>query len=147
MNRNPGVAGAIGALLVWAAALGACRQPPPGAPSSVPGGEPGRGRRAIAAYGCGSCHAIPGVAGAAGRVGPPLGGVAERAYLVGGLRNEPAALVSWIRFPQRVEPGTVMPNLGVSEGDARDIAAYLYSLARGGLGPPHLLPPSAIPAR
>jgi cytochrome c2 len=123
----------------------ACRDAPPGSPSYVPGGDPARGRQAVATYGCGSCHAIPGVPGAVGRVGPSLGGVGERAYLVGGLRNEPSELVRWIRFPQDVEPGTVMPALGVSEGDARDIAAYLYSLAAGGLGPPHLVSPQAIP--
>ena len=133
-------AAACGALLT----LG-CRDAPPGSPSFVPGGNAERGREAAAAYGCGSCHAIPGIPGAQGRVGPSLGGVGERAYLVGGLRNEPASLVRWIRFPQEIEPGTVMPALGVSEGDARDIAAYLYSLSAGGLGPPHLLSPQAIP--
>ena len=29
--------------------------------------------------------------------------------------------------PQRFEPGGAMPNLGVSEDDARDMAAYLYA--------------------
>jgi cytochrome c2 len=146
----PGAGKRISVLAAAAAAVGllagtACRDAPPGSPSYVPGGDPARGRLVVATYGCGSCHAIPGVPGAVGRVGPSLGGVGERAYLVGGLRNEPSALVRWIRFPQDIEPGTVMPALGVSEGDARDIAAYLYSLAAGGLGPPHLLSPQAIP--
>jgi cytochrome c1 len=44
------------------------------------------------------------------------------------LRNTPPNLVRWIREPQAVVPGNAMPNMGVSEVDARDIAAYLYTL-------------------
>ena len=44
------------------------------------------------------------------------------------LRNTPANLVRWIREPQAVVPGNAMPDMGVSEADARDIAAYLYTL-------------------
>jgi hypothetical protein len=48
--------------------------------------------------------------------------------------------------PDSVEPGTVMPTLGIPEQEARDIAAYLYlETATGGLGPPHLLPASLLP--
>jgi cytochrome c1 len=35
-------------------------------------------------------------------------------------------LIKWIRNPQQIEPGTAMPDLGVSEDEAGDIAAYLY---------------------
>jgi cytochrome c len=34
---------------------------------------------------------------------------------------------SGLRNPQSIEPGTIMPDLGLSESEARDIAAYLYS--------------------
>ena len=44
------------------------------------------------------------------------------------LRNSPANLVRWIRDPQGVVPGNAMPNMGVSDAEARDIAAYLYTL-------------------
>jgi cytochrome c1 len=37
-------------------------------------------------------------------------------------------MVRWLRFPQQVAPRTAMPNLGVTERDARDIAAYLATL-------------------
>lgn len=139
------------AMLVMAActvalALGACRQAPPPDPHVVPGGDPGRGRRLVASYGCGSCHVVPGVPGARGRVGPSLDGFARRSYIAGALRNEPVTLVRWIRAPQQVDPGTVMPNLGVTEPHARDIAAYLYTLGADGLGPPHLVSPHALPA-
>lgn len=92
------------------------------------GGDPVRGRAAIRAYGCHTCHEIPGVPGAAGRVGPSLEGVAVRMILAGRLPNDPENLMAWIRHPQRVQPGTVMPEMGVSEEAARDIAAYLYTL-------------------
>ena len=123
----------------------ACTEAPRTEQRMIAGGDARRGARHIAAYGCGSCHDIPGIPGASGRVGPPLGGFAERMFIAGALRNEGASLVRWIRFPQQVEPGTVMPDLGVTEPHARDIAAYLYTLGEGGLGPPHLIPSKVLP--
>ncbi len=84
------------------------------------------GRHLIASYGCGSCHFIPGVAGANGTVGPPLDRFYERMYIAGHLTNTEENLVKWIRNPQQVIPGTAMPNMGVTDKDAQDIAAYLY---------------------
>lgn len=97
-------------------------------PSDVAGGDPTRGSNALRAYGCGACHVIPGVVGAQGQVGPPLTQWALRAYIAGNLPNIPPNLVRWIRDPQAIEPGTAMPSLGVSEAEARDMAAYLYTL-------------------
>src|SRR5690606_20129849 len=87
-----------------------------------------RGRAAIVAYGCGACHEIDGVRGANGRVGPPLNGVADRVYIAGYLPNQPDVMVQWIMVPQAFRQPTAMPNLGVSEQEARDMTAYLYSL-------------------
>src|SRR6185312_7799352 len=81
----------------------------------------------IAGYGCGSCHTIGGISGANAEVGPNLGDFGQRRYIAGRLPNTPANLVAWIRNPQRIDPGNVMPDLGVTPRDARDIAAYLYS--------------------
>ena len=92
------------------------------------GGVPDRGRLAIEKYGCGSCHAIPGVAGANGIVAPPLDRIGSRMYLAGQFQNTPANMMQWIRHPQQHEPKTVMPDMGVTADDARDIAAYLYTL-------------------
>ena len=94
----------------------------------VPGGDAARGQRAISAYGCGACHVVPGVAGARGLVGPPLTSFAYRAYVAGSLPNTPPNLVRFLQTPQAIRPGSAMPNLDVAESDARDIAAYLYSL-------------------
>jgi cytochrome c len=111
-------------------ASGAARyQEPARGPGDVPGGRPEQGRLAMRQqYGCGACHVIPGVEGATGLVGPPLTHWSGRVYIAGNLANTPDNLVRWIRDPQGVEPGTAMPNLGVTEADARDIAAYLYTL-------------------
>lgn len=93
----------------------------------VRGGDPARGRVAIEQYGCGACHVIPGIRTATGRVGPQLVDLREQAYVAGTLPHQPENLVTWIRQPQQVNPLTAMPNLEVTESDARDIAAYLYN--------------------
>lgn len=93
-----------------------------------PAGDVEQGRIALARYGCGSCHHIPGVVGATAYVGPPLDAWAERSYIAGSLPNEPAYLEEWIRYPQAIEPGTAMPNLEVTAEEATDMAAYLYTL-------------------
>jgi cytochrome c2 len=97
----------------------------------VPGvgiGYPKAGREAFNQYACTSCHVIPGVVGADIHVGPPLTGLAERKYLAGVLPNTPANLVRWIRQPQAISAQSAMPNLGVGEQPALDMAAYLYRL-------------------
>jgi cytochrome c1 len=92
------------------------------------GGDPSRGQAAISRYGCSTCHTVPGVSGANGLVGPPLSQVASRVYLAGRLQNTPDNMIQWIRNPQGVDDKTAMPNLGVTETDARDITSYLYTL-------------------
>jgi cytochrome c1 len=92
------------------------------------GGDVRRGAEAIGRYGCGGCHEIPGIRRAGGTVGPPLTRVARRAYLGGQVPNSPAGMVQWIQHPQTIEPGSAMPDLRVTDQDARDIAAYLYTL-------------------
>jgi cytochrome c2 len=92
------------------------------------GGSVARGRRAFRHHGCGSCHEIDGDFTSQGHAGPALDELALQSYLPGGLPNEPDALVRWIRFPRHVVPTTAMPELGVNERDARDLAAYLYTL-------------------
>ena len=92
------------------------------------GGSASRGLIAMSRYGCGSCHVIPGVSGAFGKVGPPLAGIGSRFYVAGVLQNTPSNLERWIENPPAVDEHTVMPNLGVSHKDAVDIAGYLYTL-------------------
>jgi cytochrome c len=92
------------------------------------GGSVQRGREAFERYGCGTCHELHGDGNAQGHVGPTLHDFALQQALPGGLPNTPAALTRWLRTPREVAPGTTMPNLDVSEHDARDLVAFLYTL-------------------
>ena len=92
------------------------------------GGDPVRGAAAIVRYGCGTCHTIGGISNARGLAGPPLTGIGSRIYVAGVLQNTPENLIRWIRHPKEVDEKTVMPDLGLSQEDATDIAAYLYTL-------------------
>lgn len=91
------------------------------------GGDVAEGGEAIRRHGCGSCHTIPGIPGAKGLVGPSLAQLRNGLYIAGGKTNTPEHLIAFIRDPHATEV-TVMPNTGVSEAEARDIAAYLYSI-------------------
>ena len=94
------------------------------------GGQEASGPPGLAVFqqnGCGGCHTIQGVQSATGKVGPPLARIARRAYLGGVLPNTRENMLRWIQTPQEFEPGSAMPNLGISEAEARDIVAYLYS--------------------
>jgi cytochrome c len=84
--------------------------------------------KAIIGKQCAACHRVPGVSGAVGSVGPSLQGIAKRQIIAGKLPNNPANMVRWLMHPQQVSPGTAMPEMGLTEDQARKIAAYLYTL-------------------
>lgn len=118
-----------GLLLSGAGALAGCtggQQTPP-YNAAFPG-DPHSGKKLIVSYGCGSCHTIPGIYQARGLVGPPLYFFGRRTMIAGELPNTPENLVRWLRNPPAVEPGTAMPDLGLSQNQAQDIAAYLDRL-------------------
>lgn len=92
------------------------------------GGDARRGRHLLLQYGCDVCHEIPGVVGASMPVGPPLDHMGLHSFIGGVLQNTPGNLVRWIRTPQKFVPDGAMPDLGVTDRDAIDIAAYLESL-------------------
>ena len=94
----------------------------------VLGGDPERGTAVIQEVGCGACHTIPGIDGAEGTVGPPLNFWARRSYIAGEVPNTPDHLIQWVMNAHSIEPGTAMPDLDVTEQQARDVAAYLYTL-------------------
>lgn len=91
-------------------------------------GDPEAGKLKIRNYGCQACHTIPGVTGADAVVGPPLTHWAKRVYIAGEVPNTPDNLQRWIQHPTQIEPKTAMPDMGVTEQDSRDIAAYLYMI-------------------
>ena len=90
--------------------------------------DPGRGKRALEQFGCVACHQIPGLVGPEARLGPTLHGIGARATLGGVVANTPENMVRWLREPQKLAPGTAMPDVGLTERDARDIAAHLATL-------------------
>ncbi len=87
-----------------------------------------RGRFAIQQYACVTCHTIPGIVGANAPVGPPLAKFALRRFIAGHLQNTPENVAAFLQAPQQVKPGGAMPDLQVSERDARDMAAWLATL-------------------
>lgn len=95
---------------------------------AVEGGDAARGQELLAHYQCGSCHAIPEVRSAAGRTGPSLAAFGKRSYIAGEVANTPHFLVRWLQHPQALVADTRMPDMGVTEADARDMAAYLLAL-------------------
>lgn len=124
--RFRGAGSGVLLLLLIGAAIG-CGHESRVAAAAITGGDPERGRTALRRYGCHACHTIPGVPGARGLVGPPLTQMGSRTY-VRHLPNTPENLIRWIRHPKEVHEHTPMPDTGVTEADARDIVAYLYSL-------------------
>ena len=118
----------LGSVTVLLVILGGCRQRSARVEGSMVGGDPGRGRATMRAYGCTSCHAVPRMVGDNPSVGPSLAGFGGRAYIAGVLPNTPENLLRWIQDPPGVDSLTAMPNLGVTPRDAVDIAEYLYTL-------------------
>ncbi|MCB8821797.1 c-type cytochrome [Microvirga rosea] len=92
------------------------------------GGRAHQGQIAIARYGCSGCHTIPGISRADGLVGPPLTSLPRRVYIAGVLKNSPDNLVRWIVDPRQINPQTAMPRTGISQAEARDVVAYLYTI-------------------
>lgn len=79
-------------------------------------------------YACHSCHQIEGVVGPKSRVGPRLAQWSRRGYIAGSLPNTRQNLIRFIRAPQSVREGTLMPDLQVSEAHAAIMADYLLTL-------------------
>jgi cytochrome c1 len=96
--------------------------------ASITGGDPARAPELMRHYGCVACHTIPGVPGAVGLVGPPLTAMASRGYIGGVLPNAPDNMVRWLLDPKAVDSLTAMPKVGLTDAEARHIAAYLYTL-------------------
>lgn len=110
------------------ASLSACNQADAPAGQRLVAGDAEAGRSIIAQVECGVCHSIPGVTGARGIVGPPLEEFGRRQFIAGFLPNQPGLLARWVREAPSLVPETGMPDMPLSEDQARDVAAYLYTL-------------------
>ena len=99
-------------------------------PFAARAADPNMEAKGIMAGQCSSCHTIPGVPGAFGGIGPSLKGIAGRPLIAGKLPNTKANMERWLMHPQQVLPGAQMPDQGLTEEQARKIAAYLATLAK-----------------
>lgn len=98
------------------------------APRVIEGADAARGLAVVDRVGCAACHRIPGVAWPTGSVGGSLDGFAERSLIAGRLPNQPDTLVRWLRDAPSLSPETGMPPMPITDAEARDVAAYLYTL-------------------
>jgi cytochrome c len=96
--------------------------------SQLTAGDPAHGRDLAQSKGCVGCHNIPGTRGPRGNVGPPLDGIANRVYIGGVLLNTPDNLRQWLLDPPRIDPKSAMPAVGLTDQEARDLSAFLYTL-------------------
>jgi len=86
------------------------------------------GLAVIKEVGCAACHAIPGVAWPHGRSGGSLAGFGARPLIAGRAPNQPDVLIRWLIDAPSLDPGTAMPPMPLTQDQARDVAAYLYTL-------------------
>jgi cytochrome c2 len=97
-------------------------------PAAVQATDPHAEARGLIAAQCSACHTVPGVSGAVGNVGPSLKGIARQQIIAGKLANNPSNMIRWLMHPQQIVPGNAMPEMGLTQDQARKIAAYLYTL-------------------
>lgn len=91
-------------------------------------GNPEAGAITIARQACGSCHVIPGIEEAGGHVGPSLAHFSAQQTIAGKLPNTPDNLVRFLKKPSATVKDGAMPDLPLTDDQARNIAAYLEGL-------------------
>jgi cytochrome c oxidase subunit II len=90
------------------------------------GPEYAKGEKLFMTKGCMGCHSLQAVKAPKGLIGPNLANVGARSHIAAGwLKNTDENLERWIREPQALKKGVLMPNLGVTEEEARALRAYL----------------------
>jgi cytochrome c oxidase subunit II len=90
------------------------------------GPEYAAGEKLFMTKGCMGCHSLQAVKAPKGLIGPNLANVGARSHIAAGwLANTDENLERWIREPQTVKKGVLMPNLGVTADEAKALRAYL----------------------
>lgn len=97
-------------------------------PRAITGADAAAGLAVIQRQGCAACHQIPGVNWPQGTVGGSLDGFADRSMIAGRFPNQPETLATWVRNAPSMSPTTGMPAMPLTSAEARDVAAYLYTL-------------------
>jgi cytochrome c len=127
MASTIGTAGLVVAAALAAGFVRSERQQNERVARAMTGGDPSRAPALIRRYGCAGCHTIAGIPGGDGQVGASLSDLRSRVYIAGVASNTPDNLVQWIVTPQTYSTRTAMPTTGISESEARDVAAFLYA--------------------
>lgn len=97
------------------------KKPTPAPPAATTDGE-----KLFLAKGCIACHALNAYDAPKGMVGPNLANVGARSYIAAGtLKNTDENLANWIRDPQGIKKGVLMPSLGLTAEEARVLVQYL----------------------
>jgi cytochrome c oxidase subunit 2 len=92
-----------------------------------PTGLAAEGKAIFARSACVGCHTIDGVS--TGVLAPNLTHFGARTMLAAGMwPNTPDNVAAWVKAPQRLKPGVKMPDLGLTDEQAKAVAAYLTSL-------------------
>lgn len=99
-----------------------------GKPRDVFQGDPAQGLEIMREVGCAACHRTPGVVWPRGRTAGDLSGFGARPMIAGRLPNQPDVLMRWIVDAPSLDPSTGMPPMPLTNDQARDVAAYLYTL-------------------
>jgi cytochrome c2 len=120
-------AGALTALAVTGGVAQSYRKQTENTARAMTAGDSARAPALIRRYGCAGCHTISGIPGGDGQVGSSLAELRQRVYIAGVVTNSPDNLIHWIVTPQAFSPRTAMPATGISETEARDVAADLYA--------------------
>lgn len=97
-------------------------------PRDITGADAAAGLAVIERLGCAACHQIPGVDWPQGTVGGSLDGFADRSMIAGRFPNQPETLATWVRNAPSMSATTGMPAMPMTSAEARDVAAYLYTL-------------------
>jgi cytochrome c oxidase subunit II len=86
------------------------------------------GRHVFETQACINCHTISGTAGT-GRFGPDLSHLMSRGTLAAGaVSNSPQDLREWIRQPDSIKPGSLMPAMNLNDRQLDELTAYLSTL-------------------
>jgi cytochrome c oxidase subunit 2 len=87
-----------------------------------------KGALAFATGACVGCHTISGTA-AAGKIGPNLTHIGSHETLAGAIMpNNPEKLATWLHNPPGIKPGSIMPNLNLTDDQVQGLVAYLEEL-------------------
>jgi len=85
-------------------------------------------RSAFLSLSCVNCHTVSGTS-ASGTFGPDLSHLMSRDTLgSGAIPNKPENLQAWVKDPQAIKPGNLMPNMQLDSRELDEVVTYLSSL-------------------